>query len=382
MISSRSSILIGALAIAISTVVAIAQDVRDTIGPLEKSAQPSSPENPIPRRTSAPQARQPQEWQGRAGRGFVRLQATLDAAGRVAEIRKLIEPQVQIPQGATADDATRRAIAGAMLKSAADALSQWKYDAPAAPITFPVQFSFNASAEPVAIQDPPPPLSVPARGTGAPLAALPPWPAAEGAVRVGSGISAPRQIKKVNPVYPSAAQRERVQGVVILEAIIGTDGKVTDARVLRSVPLLDQAALDAVKQWEYTPTLLDGKPVPLVMTVTTNFTMDGGISQPGPWPAAAGAVRVGGNIAPPRKIKDVRAAYPLGAQADRVSGAVTLELLIGPDGKVKDVRVIRSSPAFDKSAVDAVRKWEYEPTLVNGMPVSVVMTATVTFSIR
>jgi TonB family protein len=211
---------------------------------------------------------------------------------------------------------------------------------------------------------------------------LPPWPAAEGAVRVGSGISAPRQIKKVNPVYPSAAQRERVQGVVILEAIIGTDGKVTDARVLRSVPLLDQAALDAVKQWEYTPTLLDGKPVPLVMTVTTNFTMDGGISQPGPWPAAAGAVRVGGNIAPPRKIKDVRAAYPLGAQADRVSGAVTLELLIGPDGKVKDVRVIRSSPAFDKSAVDAVRKWEYEPTLVNGMPVSVVMTATVTFSIR
>ena len=380
--SVRSSIFIGALAIAISTAVAIAQDVRDTIGPLEKSAQPSSPENPIPRRTSAAQARQPQEWQGRVGRGFVRLQATLDTSGRVAEIRKVIEPQVQIPQGTTADDATRRAIADAMMKSAVDALSQWKYAAPAAPITFPVQFTFNGSVEPVATQDPPPPLSVPSRGTGAPPVAVPPWPAAEGAVRVGSGISAPRQIKKVNPVYPSAAQRERVQGVVILEAIIDTDGKVKDARVLRSVPLLDQAALDAVKQWEYTPTLKDGKPVPVVMTVTTTFAMDSPALPPGPWPAAAGAVRVGGAIAPPRQTKNARPTYPREAQAERASGVVTLELLIGPDGKVKDVRVVRSSPLLDKAAIETVRKWEYEPTRVNGMPVSVVMTANISFSLR
>ena len=64
-----------------------------------------------------------------------------------------------------------------------------------------------------------------------------------------------------------------MQGVVILEATIGTDGHVTDVKILRSIPLLDAAALDAVKQWEYTPTTLNGQPVPVIMTVTVNFTL-------------------------------------------------------------------------------------------------------------
>ena len=75
----------------------------------------------------------------------------------------------------------------------------------------------------------------------------------------------------VAPVYPAIARNAGVAGVVIVEATIGADGKVIDAKVLRSVPLLDQAALDAVRQWEYAPTLLNGVPVPVVMTVTINF---------------------------------------------------------------------------------------------------------------
>jgi protein TonB len=77
----------------------------------------------------------------------------------------------------------------------------------------------------------------------------------------------------VHPVYPAIAQSARVQGVVIVEATIGPDGKVQDARILRSIPLLDAAALEAVKQWEYTPTTLNGVPVPVIMTVTVNFTL-------------------------------------------------------------------------------------------------------------
>jgi protein TonB len=73
-------------------------------------------------------------------------------------------------------------------------------------------------------------------------------------------------------VYPAMAQSARIGGVVIIEATIGADGKVIDTKILRSVPLLDQAALDAVRQWEYTPTLLNGVPVPVVVTVTINFT--------------------------------------------------------------------------------------------------------------
>ena len=101
----------------------------------------------------------------------------------------------------------------------------------------------------------------------------PPPPPPPPPVRVGGQIKAPVRVKNVNPVYPSIAQSARVQGVVIIEATIGPDGRVTDTKVLRSIPLLDQAAVDAVKQWTYTPTLLNGVPVPVIMTVTVNFTL-------------------------------------------------------------------------------------------------------------
>jgi len=91
------------------------------------------------------------------------------------------------------------------------------------------------------------------------------------AVRVGGKIKAPVKIKDVKPVYPAMAQSAGVSGAVIIEATIGPDGKVIDAKVLRSVPLLDQAALDAVRQWEYSPPLLNGVPVPVIITVTINF---------------------------------------------------------------------------------------------------------------
>src|SRR6187200_1236370 len=103
--------------------------------------------------------------------------------------------------------------------------------------------------------------------------APPPPPPPAAPVRVGGNIRPPTKTRHVAPVYPPIAQSARVQGVVIIEATIGPNGKVQDARVLRSIPLLDQAALDAVKQWEFTPTLLNGVPVPVIMTVTVQFTL-------------------------------------------------------------------------------------------------------------
>jgi TonB family protein len=96
--------------------------------------------------------------------------------------------------------------------------------------------------------------------------------AAMAPVRIGGRIMPPRKIKDVKAVYPEIARSARVSGEVTIEATIGADGKVIDARVVRSIPLLDQAALDAVRQWEYLPTLLNGVPVPVLMTVTINFT--------------------------------------------------------------------------------------------------------------
>ena len=86
-------------------------------------------------------------------------------------------------------------------------------------------------------------------------------------------IRAPQKIRDVRPVYPAIAQSARVQGIVIIEATIGPNGQVQEAKVLRSIPLLDAAALDAVKQWQFTPTMLNGVPVPVIMTVTVNFTL-------------------------------------------------------------------------------------------------------------
>jgi TonB family protein len=92
------------------------------------------------------------------------------------------------------------------------------------------------------------------------------------AIHVGGQVRPPIRVKEVAPVYPAIAQSARVQGDVVIEATIDEEGKVADARVVKSVPLLDQAALDAVRQWEYRPSLLNGVPTPVVMTVTVKFT--------------------------------------------------------------------------------------------------------------
>jgi protein TonB len=92
-------------------------------------------------------------------------------------------------------------------------------------------------------------------------------------VRPGGNVRPPTKIKDVKPIYPVIAQISKVQGIVIVEATIGPNGKVQDAKVLRSHPLLEAAALDAVRQWEFTPTLLNGSPVSVVMTVTVDFRL-------------------------------------------------------------------------------------------------------------
>jgi protein TonB len=94
-----------------------------------------------------------------------------------------------------------------------------------------------------------------------------------GPLRVGGEIKEPEKIIDVPPVYPPIAQSARVQGAVILECTIGSDGRVTDVKFLRGIPLLDQAAIDAVKQWVYRPTLFNGVPVAVIMTVTMTFKL-------------------------------------------------------------------------------------------------------------
>jgi protein TonB len=90
---------------------------------------------------------------------------------------------------------------------------------------------------------------------------------------VGGEVKAPALVERVEPEYPPFAVRAHVQGVVILEAVVDREGRVEDLRVLRSIPLLDRAAIDAVRQWRYSPLLLNGKPERFVLTVTVSFRL-------------------------------------------------------------------------------------------------------------
>jgi protein TonB len=93
-------------------------------------------------------------------------------------------------------------------------------------------------------------------------------------VRVGGDIKPPLKVKGVAPLYPTMAKQSRIQGVVILEATIGTDGKVKEVKVARSAKFFDDAAVSAVRNWEYKPTMVDGQAVQVIITIPVNFTLD------------------------------------------------------------------------------------------------------------
>jgi protein TonB len=93
------------------------------------------------------------------------------------------------------------------------------------------------------------------------------------AVRVGGHIHAPKLVHRVAPEYPPLALQARVGGLVILEAEVAENGRVRTVTVLRGHPLLDAAALEAVREWRYQPLLLNGQPTPFILTVTLTFRL-------------------------------------------------------------------------------------------------------------
>jgi TonB family protein len=117
----------------------------------------------------------------------------------------------------------------------------------------------------------------PARGSSIPANPPPaPKPAPKppaGPVRAGDVVPPPGVTRRVDPQYPADLRSSRIQGTVTVEAVIGTDGRVTDARVMRGVhPSLDDAAVAAVRQWQFQPSTLEGQPVSVVHSVAVTFT--------------------------------------------------------------------------------------------------------------
>lgn len=147
------------------------------------------------------------------------------------------------------------------------------------PVTEPVALPPDT---PSLVADPPADF-VAHGGTGVPtdafdpvgdsVVAPPPPPVRRDPVPVGGVIRPPTRVVYVQPVYPQMAIAARIEGTVILQAVIDEKGSVRELRVLRGHPLLDDAAIQAVTRWRFTPTLLNGTTVPVVMTVTVAFTL-------------------------------------------------------------------------------------------------------------
>ena len=240
-------------------------------GPLERRAHAVTPENPVPRRIHFEEPLIPNIAETASGK--VMLKITLDDAGTVAEARPT---QITVKDKEFAIDiggenlaaqidrhtsslspqvaASARRTMTALLDAAITSVKGWRYDPPAqAPLTFAVTIRYGDAPEQMIFAPAPPP-----GGQG---------------LRVGGEIKPPVKLVDVRPVYPAAAREAGIEGVVILEVKIGVDGGVETARVLKSIPVLDEAALDAVKQWKFEPTLLNGQPTSITMTTTINFAI-------------------------------------------------------------------------------------------------------------
>lgn len=110
-----------------------------------------------------------------------------------------------------------------------------------------------------------PPFPPPSWPSPAPLPSIP--------LRAGRGAPIPIKIVDVQPTYPPLARKLRIQGDVVLDATIAEDGRVVDICIVRSVPSLDRAAADAVRRWRFVPATIDGRAVPVLLTVTVNFVL-------------------------------------------------------------------------------------------------------------
>jgi TonB family protein len=176
-------------------------------------------------------------------------------------------------------------------------------------------------------------------------AAAPPLVAQDEPVTAGSeGVPAPKRTKHVQPVYPPEALAQGIRGIVILEIVVDKQGKVESTTVIRSVPGLDAAAVAAARQWEYTPTKVDGKPVRVRITVPVVFSL------------ALPALNRQTGI--PELRQGVSPAWPAGASG---GGLARAEVTLEADGRVGSARILEGNAPWSEALLAALKTWRFAP---------------------
>jgi TonB family protein len=225
-------------------------------------------------------------------------------------------------------------------------------------------------------------------------------------VRVSEGVGQASVLKKVDPIYPPLARQARIQGSVILQVVINKSGDVENIQLFSGHPMLAPAAIDAVRQWEYKPYLLNGEPVEVETAVTVNFTLpekrpvegvvgdapggippaeQGGIA-PGTsgdanHPAVPKRVRVSQGVTAGLLVTKVSPEYPPDAKDRHIQGVVLLRVIIGKEGNVSEIQLISGHPLLAPAAIEAVQQWKYRTYLLNGSPVEVETQVQVNFTL-
>jgi TonB family protein len=159
------------------------------------------------------------------------------------------------------------------------------------------------------------------------------------------GVPVPKKTRHVQPVYPAEALAQGIRGIVILDLVVGTDGKVESTSVIRSVPGLDEAAIAAARQWEYEPVRVNGKPVAVRITVPITF--------------ALALPKIARDSGIPELRQGATPAWPAGAPER--GGAAEAEVTLESDGRIGVARITEGEEPWAGSLLAALRTWRFPP---------------------
>ena len=196
----------------------------------------------------------------------------------------------------------------------------------------------------------------------------------------GPGVVAPKLLHDVKPHYPPSAVNSGISGTVLLACVVRPDGTASDISVKRSLdPVLDNEAIEALKQWRFTPGSRDGKPVPVMVSVEMSFsTQKKGLLLDSP-----DVFKPGAGVTLPKVISEARPNYPEEAQARGMHGTVLLSCVVLTDGTVGSLRVNRGiDTALDDEAMKALKQWRFKPGSKDGKAVPVQIDVEISFGLR
>src|SRR5688572_10467463 len=166
----------------------------------------------------------------------------------------------------------------------------------------------------------------------------------------GTELPVPKRSKSVQPEYPAAALAQGLRGIVILALTIDTSGKVAAVDVVRSLPPFDEAASAAARQWEYEVTRVDGKPVPVRLTVPITFALK------------LPEVSRGQGIPELRQGVNPPIPAPPADQPAREAVTVTADLTVDPSGQVVEAEITNGMSPWSEALLQALRTWRFTPT--------------------